>query len=159
MEGLGPRGERVPTVNRALVRVFGLAPQVLSHHLALKAIDAQYANGGACRASTTRLQLALLKVALLLGVQVTIRPELSKQRAQGGFDLSHAAAYDVLLIATGHNPMPLKPLDVFRQQATVSPYTPHPSFDTASQRNATATALVAHFELTDRTAAAARWLK
>ena len=65
----------------------------------------------------------------------------------------------MLVLATGHNPAPLKPLDVFRRQSTVAEHTQRFGFQVVSQKNSTATALVAHFELTDRSQAASGWLQ
>ena len=59
--------------------------------LGLDKLDRQYCNGGAKLASTSRLQLVLLKVALLLGVKV---------RLEEG-DLQSTSAFSAILVATG----------------------------------------------------------
>ena len=67
--------------------------------LALKLIDMDWSNKKDARASTARLQLALMKVALLLGVNIGV------DRAHLDFSLEHARAHgaDVLFISTGFN--------------------------------------------------------
>jgi len=62
--------------------------------LCLKAFDANYHNGDAKRASTSRLQLALLKAALLLGVRVRLQDvDLASDGA--------LSAYQVVIVASG----------------------------------------------------------
>lgn len=61
--------------------------------LALKHFDANYRNGEAKRASTSRLQLALVKVALLLGVRVCIE--------HVRLDVDTFEGYNVIMIASG----------------------------------------------------------
>ena len=64
--------------------------------LGLKLIDPDYANKKQGRASTCRLQLSLLKAALLMGVQVKV------DRAHTRFNLAQlGGSCDVLLLATG----------------------------------------------------------
>ena len=141
--------------------------------------------------STTRLQLALLKVALIVGVQVQVHDS-----AADGFQLSRDARdCDALIIATGHRPALLeslrrqatscrelsgaendlgrqsqvwRPSTAYRPSTTYRPSTrsagddgapPDGAFAVGEKANATATALVAHFEVTDRCEAAARYTK
>ena len=52
--------------------------------LGLEKLDRHYCNGGAKRASTSRLQLVLLKAALLLGVTVAVT-EVSLAGSAGDF--------------------------------------------------------------------------
>lgn len=58
----------------------------------LDKFDRNYCNGGAKRSSTSRLQLALLKAALLLGVQVTVASIDSLHELHG---------YQVVIVASG----------------------------------------------------------
>ena len=127
-------------------------------HLGLKFLDPYFSHYQ--RASTTRLQHALLKAALLLGVHIDVRPELDPKAKGGGFTLAHTDAFDALVLAAGHN---RGMLDAFRQQATgighkhaggAEPFAPG-----VPKRSGAATALVAHFEHSTRTTAAAEWMK
>ena len=148
--------------------------------------------------STTRLQIALLKVALIVGVRVEIDPRATRTAAADGFCLARdARSYDVLVVATGHRPALLQAL---RQEATRcrevgadcgdavpgsargggrrssehwdsdKSGSAKSESETGSERasgpfavgekaNATATALVAHFEVTDRNESAAKYAK
>ena len=83
--------------------------------LALKLIDMDWSNKKDARASTARLQLALMKVALLLGVNIGV------DRAHLDFSLGDARALgaDVLFVSTGFNaPMYAR----FAAAAEVAPY-------------------------------------
>ena len=126
---------------------------------ALSLIDGHYSNGRDARASTSRLQLALLKAALLLGVHVVLGPKLGS--------LYDAKGYDVLLLATGSNPSLLGKFYNETNGATShilasgsklddgeKPFEMMPAPD-----NKTAIAVVCHFEYTDATPEAAQWMK
>ncbi len=126
---------------------------------ALNLIDSHYSNGRDARASTSRLQLALLKAALLLGVHVVVDPN-TKHRLDS---LTDAKGYDVLLHATGFN---RQLLARFASQSDVrasggggggecKPFEEMPAPD----RQSTAIAVVAHFEYSERTAESAEWMR
>ena len=118
---------------------------------ALDLIDVRYANGTAARASTTRLQLALLKVALLLGVRVRTGARVET--------LKECDGYDVLLLASGfHKEL----FERFAGEATVTVSGSGSGVAFAAMeapdRQAPAFAVVSHFEYGDRTKEAAQWL-
>ena len=83
--------------------------------LSLKLIDSEYSNKKASRASTARLQLALLKVALLMGVHLIV------DRGFEDFDMRTAQqhAADVLVVATGFRQ---QLLSRFKQQCSAFEY-------------------------------------
>jgi len=126
--------------------------------LGLKAVDASYSNQKAGRASTGRLQLALCKVALLLGVKVEVDESCT------AFSLKQAHKADVLFVATGFNQ---DLYDRFRSEAVAasrhwgtaaaaaSPFSPQPE----GKAPAAAIAVVAHFERSSRTKDSAAWVK
>ena len=102
------------------------------------------------RASTTRLQLALLKAALLLGVTVEV--------GRGLDSLSDVDGFDVLMLATGFQ---RNLLATFSEEATTAKYVDGSGFVEAAapdKQNA-AIAVVAHFEYSDRTAEARQWTR
>ena len=129
--------------------------RAFSSKLCLNLLDPLYANILEARASTTRLQQALLKAALMLGVQITLRPAGS-QFCQ--FSLRDADGFDALVDAAGHQS---GLLETFTREATVSNMLaardPEP-FGTCAMKITCATAIVAHFELTNRTDSAKAWM-
>ena len=131
-------------------------------------------------ASTTRLQLALLKVALISGVRIELDEKATKPPGQGGFSLSKdTKAYDALVIACGHKSALLQTLrsqtkdgcripgmgDTAAASASASSASSASAssasdpFAVGEKANSTATALVAHFEVTDRSDGGAKYAK
>ena len=100
-------------------------------------------------ASTARLQLALLKVALLFGVKLRIGKGAAELHS-----LAQADEFDVLLLATAFQPRLLRSL---REQAGPSMLGAlEGQFDSLSQA---AIAVVAHYEASARTPEAKAWLE
>ena len=147
-----------------ILRLWPETAMALAKSYALEKID----NGilwGATKptASTTRLQLALLKVALIVGVRIDLDPAATKPPEAGGFSIdTHAREFDTLIVATGHRPNLLKTL---RAQVggsdgqAASEGGDAAPFAVGEKGNSTATALVAHFEVTDRNESAAKYCK
>ena len=134
--------------------------QAFKRHLYLDHFDPWISNGrgAACdtttHASTTRLQQALLKAALMLGVRFELRPPSST------FSLADANGFDALVNAAGQQQ---DLLQTFAREAKVAKHEGFPAkdpepFATRSVPVECTTAMVAHFELTDRTDAAKSWM-
>ena len=111
--------------------------------------------------STTRLQVSLLKLALLAGVRVELAPNGARE-----FDVgTDAALYDTLVVACGHRAELLKTwrsrlsTSGDRKDALGLPWSLEKPFAVGEKANATATALVAHFECTDTNETAARYAR
>ena len=118
--------------------------------LGLGYIDPDYSNGRDLRASTSRLQLAMLKAALLLGVEVRVGQKVSS--------LVELDGYDVLLLATGFQ---RKLLATFADEATHIDELDGAGFVEAPvpDKQSAAIAIVAHFEYSDRTDEAKQWTR
>jgi|EP00908_Phaeocystis_cordata_P008275 hypothetical protein len=114
--------------------------------LGCKGVDSTYCNKKEARASTTRLQLTLLKVALLLGVRVNV------DKAHGDFDLTTLEGADVLFLATGYRADLLAKFrdkmrvasqeELRRSVVAAEPFQPMPQ----GRAPAAAIAIVCHFE-------------
>ena len=118
--------------------------------LGLSFVDPDFCNGRDLRASTSRLQLALLKTALLLGVEVKVGVTVGSLDELDGFD--------VLLLATGFQ---RKLLKTFADEADVLTELDGAGFQEAPvpDKQSAAIAVVAHFEYSDRTEHAKQWTK
>ena len=133
--------------------------------LGLKSVDADWSNKKQARASTARLQLSLLKVALLLGVHVNVDRTHAKE-----FELRRASdeGADVLIVATGFRAdlyAKLRDTTVVRRydsgsgESTTTDWSEGFQPMEAGRAPAAAIAVVCHFERNGKSAEAKAWAR
>ena len=109
---------------------------------------------GKSTVSTSRLQLSLLKVALLLGVKIRLGGEHALR------DLRQAEDFHVLLLATGLRPPLLKSISEQTAGGGMRTQTKSGGLETSEEKIAlTSVAIVAHYEACAADDASKAWLK